>query len=111
MSLSLLPASNKYIDKVGFQWQIVDIVDEQLTIDIFFENTDYVSVDQDFLDIMSIKFHNTDQYMKPEGEGLNSIFDGFVINCKVPVQLPREDHESYVSLEAGLKLFFLGSFV
>ena len=56
---------------------MVGFESNEITLDVTFNETDYISADEDYPDVFVITFHNTELYLAPYDITKSSITDGF----------------------------------
>jgi hypothetical protein len=61
-----------------------------MALDVYFNDTDFVSADEENPDTIVITFNNTDKFLVPKDPEATAITDGYKVRSKVPVQMPRE---------------------
>jgi hypothetical protein len=61
----VVPGSNEFADKIAFTWQLIDLNENEIKIDMFFNDTDYVAMDEANPDTMVVTFYNTNRWLKP----------------------------------------------
>ena len=65
VKVEIIPGSNENLANMNFTWQVVEIQGDNLIIDTFFENTDYISADEENPDVVVFTFQNTEKFLKP----------------------------------------------
>ena len=82
ITAELVPANDLYLDKKGFTWELTGYSEDSLTFQFNFDHPKYISVGG--TDTMKITFKNTEAYMKPVSNDMESVPDGYVMIAKLP---------------------------
>ena len=87
----MIPGQAEFSKELAFSWQLVDLSDREIKLDVFFNNTDYVSIDEVNPDTVVVTFRNSNRWLRPVDRTRSSIFDGYKVRRGLPVQMRRED--------------------
>ena len=92
--MNLIPGSNQNIEERQFKWKITVFNNYKMTVDIFFDDPDYISTDESNPDVLMVTFYNTHILFAPQDQFLTPIKDGFSIKAVLPVQINRSAYQS-----------------
>jgi hypothetical protein len=63
IKVDLVPGSNTNLADRNFTWAIASYENGQMTFDFTFDNPQYISSDEDNVDVFIVQFFNTSLYM------------------------------------------------
>ena len=88
-----VPGSSENLDKkTNFTWDVTAFNGKEISINFYFANPLYISVDS-LIDVIKISFHNTNLFLNPEDSNYDAIPNGFTITAELPPQLPLKTEE------------------
>ena len=94
VKFEFVPANDWYLDKKGFKWEVGRYNEDGLGFKVTFEHPKFISVGG--TDTMKVQFFNSEKYLMPTSDGMNSIPDGYTMVIELP---PQGDKEQIMSPE------------
>ena len=84
MQITLIPASESYIEKKDLTWTLLEVRDDQLVIQLNFTHPHFISSDGP--DSLEVLFNKAGNFFRPESKQLKNIPDGYSLLVEIPPQ-------------------------
>ena len=75
--MDLIPGTNHNINKKSYKWKIHEYSEWKMSVDLYFDNPEQVSTDEENPDVLKVTFKNTELYLKPADNYLDTVEDGY----------------------------------
>lgn len=90
IQIDIIPGDVEASSNKTFEWQVAFFSDNNMYIDIFFDNPGLISTGADDPDMLSVTLSNMESFMYPVSEEKLNLEDGYKVQVKLPPQVAKE---------------------